>query len=140
MLETEWPIGPNMLKFTPPDIVLVDSHGPVLVDEVKESMRIVEEEIYPQAGDVYFLMRFNEAEIGLSTDVRKYLATIKPRFKGMVIIGGSTLMRVALSIASRAVKLLAGVHYEMRMAKTLEEALAIIREFRAKEAARATPR
>jgi hypothetical protein len=135
--KTEWTVGPNKIKFLPPDILFIDAGGPAELQDVKEVMRLLEEEVSPEV-DIYFVfIRFNRSSAGMGQDVRAYHTSIKPRFKVMVFIGGTALMRAALAIASRAIKLLSSNDLEMRMVKTLEDALALAGEIRAKKAAEA---
>jgi hypothetical protein len=133
--KTEWTVGPNKLQFLPPDIFFVDANGPTTLPDMKEAMRILEEEVYPEVDIFFFLIRFVRSAAGLSPEVREYHFAVKPRFAVMMLIGGTPVMRAALTIASRAIRLWNKTATEMRMVKTLEEALALADEIRAKKAA-----
>jgi hypothetical protein len=133
MERMNWSAGPHRLEFEPPDLFHCHVRGTVLASEVKEAFRIMREEVIPKVGDVYFLLHLTKwGADAIPMETRKYLDTTDPPWRGEVVIGGSSITRMAASIALRTIMVLSGKRLLMKVVGTDEEALACINEWRSR--------
>lgn len=130
MERKEWSNGPHMLEFEPPDIFHCHIRGPVLVNEVQETVRIMQSEVMPQVGPVFFFAHLSSGLEGFPAETRKYFGSIPVVWKGAAIIGGSAIARAATNVALRAMSLLSAKQPPTRMFKSVEEARVFAAEMR----------
>lgn len=133
MQRTRWTNGLHQLEFQKPDILIIHLGKRVVVDEVKESIRIIDEEVAPEVGLPFYFVHITSGLASFDSEVRKYLSTLKPRWKAAVIIGGNAVSRAAANVGLRAMNLLTGSDTPMRMVKDFEDAYAYANEIRAAE-------
>ena len=131
MERKQWTTGPHLLEFEPPDLFHCYVRGIVLVAEIKESFKIMQEEVIPKVGDVYLLVHMEDvgAEV-ITEEARKYLLTGDLPWKGALVIGGTSLTRIAMNIFSQTMNTLSGKRRLMKAVGTRKEALSCINEWR----------
>jgi len=134
MERTQWKNGPHVLEFEPPDIYHCRVLAPVTADEVKETMRVLEQEIIPKVGPVFFVMHMEGmGGKSLSPEARRYITSLTPSWKAAVLIGGNPVLRSTVDIVMRALNLMSRKQAPTRMVETVEEAYAIVEGLRAAE-------
>lgn len=130
MEAAKWNNGPHILEFEPPDIMHVYINAPVVPDEARESLRIINQEVAPKVSEFYLLLHIASGAGALSTDVRKAVADTKPNWQAAAMVGGTALSRAVLNVTLRALSLLSGKQPPTKMVSTLEEAYAFINGMR----------
>lgn len=139
MARKEWTNGPHLLAFEEPDIFHCYVRGPVLLHEAKETMRVIEQEVLPNMGkEKIFFVSYLEDDGGFPAETRKYFGSFTPPWKGMLMVGGSPMMRAASNVVMRAMSLLSPTRIPTKMVKTEADARAAMAEMRvslAKDAA-----
>ncbi len=131
MKRVQWSTGPHLLEFEPPDLFHCHVRGTVLASEVQEAFRIIREELIPKVGDVYFLLHLTKfGADAIPMETRKYLDTTDPPWRGEVVIGGSSITRMAASIALRTIMIMTGKRLLLKVVSTAEEARACVDKWR----------
>jgi hypothetical protein len=131
MERTQWALGPHLLEFEPPDVLHCHARGTVLASEMQEGFRIMQEEVIPKVGDVYFIVYLREVGAeAIPKETQKHLLSIDPPWKGAVVIGGTSITRMAANIFAHTMTILTGKKRLMRVVNTQEEALSLVSEWR----------
>jgi len=135
MERKDWPLGNITLKFEPPDLFHCHVLRPVQIADAEETLRIMREEVLPGVGNFYFLVHTGELGTeAMPMETRKYFAAVKPLWNATVMIGGSKIARLAANVFMHAVIAMSPNKAPMKVVKNDEEAMAFIKEVRAKRA------
>ena len=127
----EWTVGVHELKFEPPDICHCHINGPVALDEAKLALELMEKEIVSRVGNNFYLVVHLPLESkGTSQETRKYISSVKPKWKAGVVVGGTAFSRMLVNMVVRTANLLAGTSTPLRMVRRAEEAYALINDWR----------
>ncbi len=135
-----WTVGPHLFEFEPPDIFHCHVRATIQEDEAKESVRISIDELGKRGIKVFFVAHLEATGVGgtFASGAKKYLGERKPEWKGIVIVGGNPVVRLAASIMARAQSVLSSERkMPTVMVGSMDEARKVIAELRAKEAAQA---
>jgi hypothetical protein len=128
----EWTIGIHKMNFEPPDICHCHINGRVAAEEAKLALELIDKEIVPKVGDNFYFVAHLSSDIKkLSAEPRKYASSIKPKWKASVVIGRHVLLRTVVNMIFRTANLMSGTSVPLRMVGTVEEAYALINEWRA---------
>ena len=133
MERTEWSIGQVALKFEPPDLFHCYVNGPVLVPDVEEMLKIMQEEVVPEVRNFYFLVHTGALGTeAMPIETRKFFANVKPLWKATVMIGGAPIARLAANVFMHAVMAISGSKTPMKVVKDEAEAISYVKELRSK--------
>ncbi len=132
MQRTRWTNGSHQMEFQDPDILIIHLTEIVTVEEVKEAVRIMKEEVAPAVGPLFYFIHFITGLKSIDLESRKYFPTINPPWRAVVLIGGTPTSRAAANVTLRAINLFSGRETPMRMVESFEEAYAYASEMRAK--------
>jgi hypothetical protein len=124
-------IGAHTVRFEPPDIFHCYFNGPVAVEDAKLAFEIMDKEIVPEVGNnFYFVAHLPPSAKGTSSETRRYAASVKPKWKAAIIIGGSVLSRAAINMVLRTAMAMSGTSVPLRMVSNEEQAYALLSEWR----------
>ena len=137
-----WNNGPHLLELEPPDIFHCRIRGPIEEAEAKETVRLVREELSAKRGlRVFFVAHMEQkgSSNPFTPAARKYLSSVNPEWKSIIVVGGNALMRAASNIVVNGMSLFSNRKIPFKMVKSLDEAREFMAEFREQEAANAAP-
>ncbi len=132
-----WVAGPLVFEFEPPDIFHCHVRATIQEDEARESVRLSIDELGKRGIKVFFVAHLEATGVGgtFTSGAKKYLVERKPEWKGIIIVGGNPVVRLAASIMARAQSFLSDRKMATLMVGSMDEARKAIAELRAKEAA-----